>query len=331
MAVGPIRDNSALLSIITTALNRAFETPAAPPPGSTPEIPQSQPNPYQGAFNADGFDSLASKTPGLSELTEQLGQMMEAILQFSNLASGEQGAGSEGVPELGGASGAGAPTNPGQPPAIPETQQAFAPPPAGETQTPPSTQAPPSTSGNNPTGGSGNTMDFTNDGDKPMTVNFTPNAGGQQIPPMTLQPGESVRQEFPQGWNGNFRTTDGDGANATLGEVAFNGGGNNTYYDVSYIEGNNANMTITPESGGKTSGTMDNLVADAPDSIKARTADGQVYGIKKTTTSEVRDPEIVNYYRGKVAGDEGYVDPKDDASTLGTSDTHLEVHLKNVF
>lgn len=333
MAVGPLQNRSSLFNIISTALSQTYSAPTPPTP-PVPQTPTS--NPYQGLFNTDGFDSYSSKSQGLDALVSQLGQMMEAILQFSNLMGGEQGAG-EGVPELNGPGG-GTPPSPPQNPytqnaysPTPETQQANGPNPTGTPTHPSEVNAPAPTSGNNPTGGAGNTMDFTNDGDKPMTVNFTPNAGGQPIPSMTLQPGESIRQEFPQGWSGNFRTADGDGANATLGEVAFNGGSNNTYYDVSYIEGNNVNMTIAPESGGRTSGTMENLVEGAPDSIKARTADGEVYGLKKTTTSEVRDASVVDYYRGKVALDEGYVDPYDDASTLGTSDTHLEVRLKNVF
>jgi hypothetical protein len=59
-------------------------------------------------------------------------------------------------------------------------------------------------------------------------------------------------------------------------------------------------------------------VASAPDSIK------------KTTTSNVQDPQVVDYFRKQVGADQGYVIPTDDASTLGTSDTHLNVHLKNV-
>ena len=176
-----------------------------------------------------------------------------------------------------------------------------------------------------------NTMDFTNDGTKPMEIKFTPNAGGQPIDSITLQPGESMTKEFPDGWSGNFRSSSGDGAAATLGEVAFNGGSNNTYYDVSYIEGNNASMTIAPESGGRVSGTMDNLVANAPDSIKAKDGSGNAYGIKKTTTSDVQDQSVVDYYRKNVGEGQGYVVPKDDASTLGTSDKHLTVHLKDVF
>ncbi|MGE6757883.1 hypothetical protein ACQKGO_07740 [Corallococcus interemptor] len=175
-----------------------------------------------------------------------------------------------------------------------------------------------------------NTLTLNNDGDKPMTVNFTPNAGEKAVDSVTLQPGEKKTVQFPDNWSGNFRSDNGDGKNATLGEVKFDGGFGNTYYDVSYIEGHNAAMTIQPEGGGRLSGTMDNLLASAPDSVKAKGADGAAYGIKKSTTSNVQDPEVVDFFRKHVGADQGYVIPTDDASTLGSNNSNLVVHLKNL-
>ncbi|MCE9668555.1 hypothetical protein LY474_12100 [Myxococcus stipitatus] len=176
----------------------------------------------------------------------------------------------------------------------------------------------------------GNTLTLNNDGDKPMTVTFTPNAGEKQMPSITLQPGERNTVKFPEGWSGNFRSASGDGKNATLGEVKFGGGFGQTYYDVSYIEGHNAAMTMQPVSGGRKSGTLENLLASAPDAIKARGADGQTYGIKKSTTSNVQDPAVVDFFRKHVGADQGYVIPTDDASTLGSGDSNLVVHMKNL-
>jgi hypothetical protein len=176
---------------------------------------------------------------------------------------------------------------------------------------------------------SGRTITFSNDGTSPMTLQFTPNAGEKAVAGLTLEPGKTQTVQFPDGWSGNFRSSSGDGAAATLGEVKFDGSGGQTYYDVSYIEGDNASMTIQPESGGKKSGTEKDLLASAPDSIKARDANGHVYGIKKTTTSNVQDPSVVDFYRKHVGADEGYVIPTDDASTLATKDSHLVVHMKN--
>ncbi|TBU88177.1 glycoside hydrolase 64/thaumatin family protein [Phytopseudomonas dryadis] len=175
----------------------------------------------------------------------------------------------------------------------------------------------------------GNSLTFVNDGDTPLTIEFTANAGEAGIESITLQPGESLVQSFPEGWSGNFRSSAGDGAHVTLGEVAFNGGvnGDQTFYDVSYIEGNNARMTIAPSEGGPVSGTLEDIVSDAPDGIKARDADGNVYGLKKSTTSEVFDESVVDYYRSAVGEGEGYVVPKDDISTLGTASNSLTVRI----
>lgn len=175
----------------------------------------------------------------------------------------------------------------------------------------------------------GNTLNFTNERDTPMTIVFTANANQAAIPSITLKPGESLAQAFPEGWSGNFRSTTGDGANATLGEVAFNGGadGKQTFYDVSYIEGNNARMTIEPSAGGPVSGTLKDIVSGAPDSIKARDEHGNVYGLKKTTNAEVINDSVVSYYRSAVGDGQGYVVPKDDASTLGSQSNHLNVRL----
>ncbi|WLS79803.1 hypothetical protein Q3V30_04660 [Erwinia pyri] len=175
-----------------------------------------------------------------------------------------------------------------------------------------------------------NSLTFENKGDKPMTISFTPNADGSAKPDdLTLQPGETKTQKFDPNWSGNFRSSQGDGANVTLGEVKFDGGSGQTFYDVSYIEGNNAAMTIGPAKGdGRVSGTLEDLVSNAPESIKARDADGNVYGLKKSTTANQQDPAVVDYYRQHVAADKGYVIPSDDASTLGSSSKNLKVELK---
>ncbi|WP_426749633.1 hypothetical protein [Myxococcus sp. Y35] len=215
-----------------------------------------------------------------------------------------------------------------------------APRPQGGTQPPaPATAAAPAAPRNQKVAGvseapgvskDGNTITFTNDGTSPMTIQFTPNAGEKAMDSITLAPGKTQTVPFPENWSGNFRSTSGDGSAATLGEVKFDGGFGKTYYDVSYIEGHNASMTMQPEEGGRVSGTHDDLLAAAPEAIKARDADGSVYGIKKSTTSNVQDPGVVDFYRKHVGADEGYVIPTDDASTLGTSDKNLVVRMKNL-
>lgn len=175
-----------------------------------------------------------------------------------------------------------------------------------------------------------NSLTFENKGDKPMTISFTPNAGGgSAIDSITLQPGESRTQNFDEGWNGNVRTDKGDGNNVTLGEVTFNGGANKdqTFYDVSYIEGYNSSMKMQPMQGGAVSGTLQDLTQGAGDDVLAKDASGNAYGIKKSTTSNVQDPNVVNFMRDKVSEARGYVIPTDDASTLGTSSKNLKVDL----
>jgi len=285
------------LSQSSFARPSTLATPSASPVSSQPRSQPGLQGPQQGSalkrlLMSDGFDSPANATQagGVEATVRMLTQMTELLAKSVRMLASELG---------------GAPSN--APVAAPEAASAPKGAQKGE-----------------------RTMTFTNDGDSPMTVQFTPNAGDKAIASRTLKPGETQTVAFPDGWSGNFRSTAGDGKAATLGEVKFNGGGNQTYYDVSYIEGANAAMTIQPESGGRKSGTTEDLLASAPDSIKSKDGSGQTYGIRKTTTSNVQDPEVVDYYRKHVGADQGYVIPTDDASTLGTGDSHLVVHMKNL-
>ncbi len=257
----------------------------------------------------DGFDSpvdakKAGQVGQLDEVERMLTRLAQVLARSVSLLGGDAG---PGLPTTGGSaplsSGArGGP--PAQRAPVGETKAVGA---AGAPAAPVAQAAPPAQGA--PVGEakavgapggpakSGNTMTFSNDGTKPMNIQFTPNAGEKPVDAVTLAPGEKRMVEFPQGWSGNFRSTSGDGSAATLGEVKFNGGSNQTYYDVSYIEGHNASMTIQPQSGGRKSGTLDNLVASAPDSIKAKDASGTAYGIKNTTTSNVQDGQVVDYFR----------------------------------
>ncbi|MCP3102481.1 hypothetical protein LZ198_26765 [Myxococcus sp. K15C18031901] len=286
-----------------------------------------------GLAGADGLQKLAKMLATLSELAQVLGGEARA----AGIPGAAGGASPCGVPSLGGqgapvagaskAAGAGAPF-----PVSPAEGGVVAPSLGKEA----AAAGPAAVDGKSKTAMAqgakqdGNTLTLNNDGDKPMTVNFTPNAGEKAVDSVTLQPGESRTVKFPEGWSGNFRSSSGDGKNATLGEVKFGGGFGQTYYDVSYIEGHNAAMTMQPVGGGRKSGTMENLLDAAPDAVKARGADGQAYGIKKSTTSNVQDPSVVDFFRKHVGADQGYVIPTDDASTLGSGDSNLVVHMKNL-
>ncbi|RKI59642.1 hypothetical protein D7X55_25435 [Corallococcus sp. AB049A] len=302
MALSPLSKPSvASSSFSPRTASTELSGPVAGPAAVTAK---SGPGSLQGLFQADGFDAPAGvgKKGALQggNPMEQLSELVQMLTQLVQTLGAQAAA---PAPEAAAA------------PAAPQKN--------ADVAGPASVGASGASKGKN-------TLTLNNDGDKPMTVNFTPNAGEKAVDSVTLQPGEKKTVQFPDNWSGNFRSDNGDGKNATLGEVKFDGGFGNTYYDVSYIEGHNAAMTIQPEGGGRLSGTMDNLLASAPDSVKARGADGAAYGIKKSTTSNVQDPEVVDFFRKHVGADQGYVIPTDDASTLGSNNSNLVVHLKNL-
>ncbi|WP_224242415.1 thaumatin family protein [Hyalangium gracile] len=350
MALSPLSPSSfSHASIQSTP--RLEQSPAQPQARCGTPAPRQE-SALQKLLMSDGFDSPAGLTQagGLQQAVQLLSQVATLLEQSARMLGSDfggvsplQGAQAGGVPDLGGAQ-CGVPDLGGAEGEVPDLGAQAGVPDLGA-EAAPSSAAPSapaqaqesakvdSSAGVSQPKGSAKgerTMTFTNDGDEPMTVQFTPNAGEKPVDPVTLKPGETQTVAFPEGWCGNFRSTAGDGKAATLGEVKFNGGGNQTYYDVSYIEGNNAAMTIEPESGGRKSGTLENLLEKAPDAVKAKDGSGNVYGIKKTTTSNVQDGEVVDFFRKHVGADQGYVIPTDDASTLGTADSHLTVHLKNL-
>ncbi|MBN9687510.1 MULTISPECIES: hypothetical protein [unclassified Corallococcus] len=353
MALSPLSKSSVASSSFSPRTSAAeLSSPVASPTAVTAK---NGPGSLQGMFQADGFDApagvgrkgalqggnpmeqLAEMVQMLTQLVQMLGGMNGAGAQQGAAAPGIEGAAGAaqgGVPDLGGDSFGGVPDLGGEGASAntlpPEQDAASAAAPAPAAPQKDAAVAGPQSVGDSSAAKGKNTITLNNDGDKPMTVNFTPNAGEKAIDSVTLKPGESRTVQFPDNWSGNFRTDKGDGKNATLGEVKFDGGFGNTYYDVSYIEGHNTSMTIQPEGGGRLSGTMDNLLASAPDSVKAKGADGSAYGIKKSTTSNVQDPEVVDFFRKHVGADQGYVIPTDDASTLGSKNSNLVVHLKDL-
>ncbi|NVJ07054.1 hypothetical protein HUW63_17620 [Myxococcus sp. AM001] len=325
MALSPV--SRSCVSSPTLQRASGMERPAAPRQSLTGA---GQMDPLRQLFQRDGFDGPtgAAKGQGVEALTQNLSRLAQLLTEATRVLGGEGAQRPQGSAHpVSEAKGAGsAPANrevdrfeparaASAAPAAPAGSQAKAV--AGPTGAPGVSK-------------DGNTITFTNDGNTPMTIKFTPNAGEKALDSVTLAPGKTQTLQFPENWSGNFRSTSGDGSAATLGEVKFDGGFGKTYYDVSYIEGHNASMTMQPEEGGRVSGTHDDLLSSAPDSIKARNADGSAYGIKKSTTSNVQDAGVVDFYRKHVGADEGYVIPTDDASTLGSSDTNLVVRMKNL-
>ncbi|NPD22982.1 hypothetical protein D7Y27_03505 [Corallococcus sp. AB004] len=355
MALSPLSKSSVANSSFSPRTSATeLSSPVARPTAVTADAVKAKggPGSLQGMFQADGFDapSGVGKKGALQggNPMEQLAEMVQMLKQLVEMLGGMNGAGAQqgaapavdgaGAAQGAGAGAGGAPQAPAQTAAPAPTEGAQA---AAATSAAQGAQAPaapqkdaavagPQSVGDSSAAKGKNTITLNNDGNKPMTVNFTPNAGEKAVDSVTLKPGESRTVQFPDNWSGNFRTDKGDGKNATLGEVKFDGGFGNTYYDVSYIEGHNTSMTIQPDGGGRLSGTMDNLLSSAPDSVKAKGADGSAYGIKKSTTSNVQDPEVVDFFRKHVGADQGYVIPTDDASTLGSKNSNLVVHLKDL-
>ncbi|NOK32834.1 hypothetical protein HMI49_06445 [Corallococcus exercitus] len=360
MALSPLSKSSVASSSFSPRTSATeLSSPAMRPAPVTADAAKAKvgAGSLQGLFQADGFDGPVGvgKQGGVQgNPLEQLSEIAEMLKQLVQMLGAQGGAGAQqgavpgvegaskasaaqdGVPDLGGESfDGGVPDLGGEgvdsdvaPPAQAASAAQGAPAAAAPQQQAPVSEskavgAPGASKGKN-------TITLNNDGDKPMTVNFTPNAGEKAIDSVTLKPGESKTVQFPDNWSGNFRSDNGDGKNATLGEVKFDGGFGQTYYDVSYIEGHNAAMTMQAEGGGRLSGTLENLLDSAPDSVKAKGADGSAYGIKKSTTSNVQDPEVVDFFRKHVGADQGYVIPTDDASTLGSNNSNLVVHMKNL-
>lgn len=82
-----------------------------------------------------------------------------------------------------------------------------------------------------------NTVTFKSLDDTSRTIIFTPNAGIAAIDSVQVSGGQDVTVNFPQGWLGNWYSVSEGAQNVPgmLGEVAFNGYADVTYFDVSAI------------------------------------------------------------------------------------------------
>jgi hypothetical protein len=82
-----------------------------------------------------------------------------------------------------------------------------------------------------------NTVTFKSLDETSRKIVFTPNAGLAAIPSVEVAGGQDVKVDFPHGWLGNWYAVS-EGAKdvpGMLGEVAFNGYSDATYFDVSAI------------------------------------------------------------------------------------------------
>lgn len=82
-----------------------------------------------------------------------------------------------------------------------------------------------------------NTVTFKSLDKTDRTIIFTPNAGKPEIPSVKVAAGDDLTVDFPHGWIGNWYSVS-EGAPdipGMLGEVAFNGWNDITFFDVSAI------------------------------------------------------------------------------------------------
>lgn len=98
-----------------------------------------------------------------------------------------------------------------------------------------------------------NTVTFLNQDETNRTIVFTASYGQPAVENVKVAGNDQIKVEIPNGWQGNWYSIDA-GAPATpgmLGEVAFNGWNDLTYFDVSAIVNNtdlNGVKTIYPAS-----------------------------------------------------------------------------------
>ncbi|KAI9744178.1 MAG: hypothetical protein M1818_002330 [Claussenomyces sp. TS43310] len=105
-----------------------------------------------------------------------------------------------------------------------------------------------------------NVVEFVNQDSTTRTITFTENAGSEGIQPVTLGGLQTQSVTFPEAWVGNWwaKAEGSDLSSGMLGEVAWNGWGGITYFDVSAIvnpeDGNGVKMLYPKSSQSPMSG-----------------------------------------------------------------------------
>jgi hypothetical protein len=162
-------------------------------------------------------------------------------------------------------------------------------------------------------------------GDKAQTFNFYSDVAafepqfGDAFKSVTLQPGTYQTVALPAGFSGRVQKMTGRvDEPATWAEVTFNGYKDMTFFDASYIRGNNGAMVMKMRDNSAIAGTQEDLLSEAPDDAKGTSSSGQPY-LKATEGfdgSVVLD--LVAFYRNKLPSGLGYVRNFDDSATKGS-------------
>jgi len=82
-----------------------------------------------------------------------------------------------------------------------------------------------------------NTIHFVNQDSTTRTIYFTANPGMASIAPLVIQGSQTINQDFPAKWIGNFYSVSDGAVNkpGMLGEISWNSWNDITFFDVSAI------------------------------------------------------------------------------------------------
>ncbi|RYE91811.1 MAG: hypothetical protein EOO77_47675, partial [Oxalobacteraceae bacterium] len=112
-----------------------------------------------------------------------------------------------------------------------------------------------------------NTIRLANRGPKPENFAFFANAGpfqpdlGAPYATFALSRGGVKKVLLPKAWSGRLQKLSGTSDDAaTWGEFAFDGYLGLTFFDVSFVRGNNGGMLMRSADGNVVSGTADDLI-----------------------------------------------------------------------
>ncbi|CAF0939253.1 unnamed protein product, partial [Didymodactylos carnosus] len=145
---------------------------------------------------------------------------------------------------------------------------------------------------------------------------------------ITVLPGQSKTVEFVAGWEGRAqKLTGASNEPATWAEFHFNAWNDMTFGDISYIRGNNGAMVMTSEDGSMKSGTSENLIAEAPASLRKTDSSGTSILDATEPYTGGKNNALIQYYRSKVQEGQGYIEHTDDKSAHGTTSKQLKLDV----
>ncbi|KAI7902688.1 thaumatin [Cokeromyces recurvatus] len=141
------------------------------------------------------------------------------------------------------------------------------------------------------------TITVKNNCEYPIQVNQLTNNQGPNANSVSLAAGSSTPIHVPSNWGGRIwarknctgQTDCQPGAPASLAELLLNGANNQDYYDVSFVDGFNLPISITPNgvsSNGHNCGAPTcSSLPSCPAELQAKDAEGNVIACKSACTA----------------------------------------------